>query len=359
MSNMDKLQDWGWNAFWEAQADEFCREGLSPARVTGHGRDTWIVQGVEGQVNARHRSRKRREIRPVVGDWVSVEPGPSSSDPWTLHEVFPRRTKISRGAAGKNQIEQVLAANIDTIWIVHGLDTELNLRKLERYLSVAWDSGAIPEIVMTKTDLNEDLDAIQHAVADIAAGVDIHYVNNFDPESTQMLSQKLQAGKTICLLGPSGVGKSTLINGLAQEALTQTGEVRSGDSKGRHTTTHRELYRISKGVCLLDTPGIRELKLWSADEGVSVTFPEIESLAESCRFRDCKHDTEPGCAVREAVESGALSEERFASFQKLQAELAFERRKADPHFRAAAISEFKAISKSMKYHSKYKNDDPS
>jgi ribosome biogenesis GTPase len=249
----------------------------------------------------------------------------------------------------------VLAANVDKIWIVHGLDLELNLRRLERYLAVAWDSGASPEIILTKADLVDEPEAWVSQVETVAVGVPVRVASARDSNSIHVLRDTLSPGSTVTLLGPSGVGKSTLVNLLSEASVAETGEVRSGDRKGRHVTTRRDLYRIPGGALLLDTPGIRELRVWLLDEGLDQTFPDIEELAFDCRFRDCRHEEEPGCAVLEAVESGDLDPERLNSFRKLRAEAAYEVRKTDPRARAAAEAEWKTAMKTLKYHPKYKD----
>ncbi len=354
-ASQEQLEDWGWSQFWDKLSLDQIDTHQEPARVTSQDRDLWTIQTVSGSKQARVLSSRRNSPRPAIGDWVIVEPGSTKTDPWTIHKLLPRRSQLTRAAAGTGDTEQVIAANIDLIWIVHGLDVPLNPRKIERYLAVAWESGATPEIILTKTDLAESIEVESDELASITAGVDVYRVSSHDLDSIHALKSVLRVGSTICLLGPSGVGKSTLVNALLEEQVTITAEVRSSDRKGRHTTIRRELYRIPGGACLIDTPGIRELRIWSLEEGLNSAFPDIEKIATECRFRDCKHESEPGCAVISAVDAGTLKNERLDSFRKLQAEAAYARRTTDPRARAAAVSEWKSVKKSMKQHPKRGN----
>jgi len=293
----------------------------------------------------------------VTGDWVLLEPGPGDGDPGSIVAVLPRRSAIARGTAGTGATEQVLAANVDVVWIVQGLDTPPNARRIERYLAVAWESGALPEVVLTKADLAGDAAGAGEQIESIAVGVPVRVVSVHQPESMQALRAGLTAGRTIALLGPSGAGKSTLINTLAEAALAATGEVRERDRRGRHTTRRRELFRLPGGALLLDTPGLRELRVWQLADGLLQAFPEIEVVADACRFRDCQHDVEPGCAVLAAVAAGTLEPERLESFRKLRAEAAHAERKSDPRARASAVAKHKTALKTMKYHQKYRRQE--
>lgn len=376
------IEDWGWDDRWAAALERVDSSGtLRPARVVSQERDRWLVHADAGTIGARIAGRIAG-AQPVTGDWVAIEPGPQPADPVSLRAVLPRRSAIARGAAGGGS-EQVLAANVDVVWIVHGLDSPVNARRLERYLAVAWESGAVPEVVLTKADLasprcgaaiaadsaSEADDAVaadraSHAdeaiaaVESIAIGVRVHRVSVMDARSIDALRAGLRPGQTVVLLGPSGAGKSTLINALADAALAITGEVRARDRKGRHTTTRRDLFRIPGGALLLDTPGLREIRIPDIDEGLEHTFPEIEELAKGCRFRDCRHEAEPGCAVLAAVEAGALDPARLASYRKLRAEAAAAQRRTDPLARAAAVADFKTAMKTLKRdHPKYRRGD--
>lgn len=353
------LSDWGWDDTWAAAlaAARPDREER-PGRVSGQERDRWNVQLEDGPAVARITGSFRGPL-PVAGDWVTVRSGPSPADPVSIVVVLPRRSAMSRGAAGDGDAEQVLASNVDLIWIVQGLDASPNLRRIERYLAVAWESGAVPEIVLTKADLCADVDAAVAEVETVAMGVTVHVVSVASAERVQRLRDHLRPGRTVALLGPSGAGKSTLINALADAPLSATGDVRPFDGKGRHTTTRRELFHLPGGALLMDTPGLRELRVWALDEGLGQAFPEIEELAAQCRFRDCRHESEPGCAVLAAAAAGQLDADRLASYRKLRAEMAYLERRVDPQARAAAVAKHKTALKTLKYHPKYRRDDGS
>lgn len=329
-------EEWGWSPEWEERlaevaagrrvteaetmgAGERFRAGR-PARVTSRARTLWTLQTDEGPRQGRTPSAGLPEGVPAVGDWVIAEPGDTDDAPWTIDAILPRRSKFSRKVAGQKEEEQIVAANVDRVWILHGLDLPPNPRRLERFLAVAWESGAQPEIVLTKADIAVSLQEAKDTIEGVAFDVPIHVVSTKGAPGTGELEVALRSGETIALLGPSGVGKSSLVNHLAGVQVMDEAEVRAGDRKGRHTTTHRQLVRLPGGAMLLDTPGMRELQVWDLGEGLGAAFPEIDALAAGCRFRDCRHLAEPGCAVRAAVESGDLPEERLESYRKLEAE---------------------------------------
>lgn len=349
---------WGWtDQLAAAFADRVAvlsstSDSLAPARVVAQERDRWeITTGATTHVARLTRSAPAG-IMPVTGDWVVIAPGPLPADPPSIVTVLPRHTAMSRGAAGDGDREQVLAANLDVVLIVHGLDAPLNARRLERYLTAAWESGATPEIVLTKADLAADALEAQRSIGMIAPGIPVHLVSVHDAGQLASFRAGLRSGGTYGVLGPSGAGKSSLINALAGEPLLETGAVREHDRKGRHTTTRRELFQIPGGALLMDTPGLRELRLWSAAHGLVMTFPEVEAIASQCHFRDCRHTTEPGCAVRAAEESGLLDRDRLASYRKLVAEAAYLERREDREAQAAVVAQHKTALKTMKYHHK-------
>jgi len=349
----EALRTLGWDEDWAAVFERINAATGEPARVTSQHRDRWTIHSDAGPQPARLLGSDWAGPRPVTGDWVVGTPGHHESDPWGIVSVLPRRSAVRRGSAGDSRSEQVLASNVDRLWIVQALDRPPNLRSLERYLAVAWESGTLPEIVLTKSDLTGEPQHATESVRAIAYEVPVWVVSVQDGAALAALRKSLVSGQTVALLGPSGAGKSTLINRLADSEVTQTREVRSSDRKGRHTTTGRELFPIHGGALLLDTPGMRELRVLDLDEGLEHTFPEIDELAATCRFRDCSHSSEPGCAVLAAVEEGRLAADRLASYRKLQAEAAYERRRTDPRAQAEHVAEWKTAMRTLRYHPKH------
>jgi ribosome biogenesis GTPase len=323
----------GWNARLDEAFTSHAAAGLVPARVALEHTHIYRVFTAEGEQLARvsgrlrHRAATRIDF-PAVGDWVALEPPVHGGDARIL-AVLPRVSRFSRRAAGDSTEEQIVAANIDTVFLVTGLDGDFNLRRIERYLVVAADSGARPVVVLNKADLVDDPSAAVDEVRPVAPGVDVHAVSTQQPETLDVLRQYLGFGQTGALLGSSGVGKSSIVNQLIGQDLLRTREVRTSDSRGRHVSTARQLVLLPGDGVVIDTPGMRELQLWETESSIAGTFSDIEALAADCRFRDCQHRSEPGCAVRAAVEAGDIAPERMESFSKLAHEQDFQARQKD------------------------------
>lgn len=352
MTEETSLRDWGLNEEHAAAFAERARPGESAGRVIEEHAGLFRVRTENATVLARPTGKLRQRIeedavaRPVVGDWVVL--GPIHSGETSLKEVLPRRAFLARKDPQTASV-QPLVANVDTVFVVTSLAGDLNLRRLERYLATVYEGGARPVVVLTKSDMVASTATALEEVRAIAPEVDVHAVSAKTGEGMAELDRELQPGASIALIGSSGVGKSTLINrwlGSERLAVAEVSEL----GKGRHTTTHRHLVRTAAGALLIDTPGMRELALWEAAEGVDAAFPDIEELALSCRFSDCTHTREPGCAVRQAVEDGKLTEERVESFLKLRGELARLAAKGDAQARAARKSQEKSSTRALTSH---------
>jgi ribosome biogenesis GTPase len=321
------LTDLGWNdAFAAAYEPWRSKAHVHPGRVAIEFNQIFRIYVEDGELDAitagrlKHRARGRAEL-PAVGDWVALRKRPEE-DRGVIMGVLPRRSAFTRRAAGEATGEQVVAANVDVVFVVMGLDRDYNVRRLERYLVMARESGASPVILLTKPDLCSDLPAHLRAVTSLAGDIVVHVVNPKRGEGLEQLHGDLGAGTTAALLGSSGVGKSTIINRLVGADVRRTRDVRESDSRGRHTTSHRELVVLPGGGLIIDTPGMRELQLWDAGESVRETFDEIEALAPGCHFGDCRHRDEPRCAVKAAVAEGKIAADRLDSYLKVHDELA-------------------------------------
>ena len=294
-----------------------------------------------------------REDLPAVGDWVAVKASPGEMR-GIIKGILPRKSKFSRKAAGQVTEEQIVAANVDTVFIVNSLNDDLNLRRIERYLLLAWESGSNPVIILSKADLVTDLQAKLNEVSSVALGVPVIAVSVLEGTGTEELQAYLEPGKTIALIGSSGVGKSSLVNYFTGFEKQHVQEIRESDDKGKHTTTHREMVLLPGGAILIDTPGMREIQLWTSEEGITESFADIEEYADACKFRDCSHKNEPGCAVVSAIQEGLLEESRLASYKKLQKELAYIDRKLDKKAQADEKRHWKNISKEVRQNSMHK-----
>ena len=340
----------GWTPAHEDQFAPHAADGLEPARVAVEHRGAYGLYTARGERPAelsgrlRHAATSRGEL-PAVGDWVAVTGG----DTALVQAVLPRRTKFSRMAANDHgqTVEQVVAANVDVVFLTAGLDGDLSIRRLERYLTLGWESGSDPVVVLTKADLCDEVDAAVLEVESVAIGVPVHAVSNVTGEGLEALAAYFTGDRTVAALGSSGVGKSSLVNRLAGEELMVTGDLRA-DGRGRHTTSTRQLLLLPDGGLFLDTPGMRELRLWESEEGFDEAFADVATVAADCRFSDCAHKTEPDCAVRAAIEAGTLDPERLSSWRKLQGELRHLAAKQDGRLRSEERKERARFARSMR-----------
>jgi len=346
-----KLEDFGWNSFFQKNFQALKTSDSVPARVVSESKGSFQVYSQHGELTAkisgkmRYRAGEEKQY-PAVGDWVVVKPL-FSERKGIIHAVLPRKSKFSRKVAGERTEEQIVSANIDTVFIVSGLDggRNLNLRRIERYLTLAWNSGATPVIILNKVDLCPDVNIHVRSVEDIAPGISIHPVSAKERIGLDTLRNYLTKGNTTAFLGSSGVGKSALINSLLGIEKQETGEVRDDDRMGRHTTTKRELILLPSGGIVIDTPGMREIQMWAGEDDLQGAFHDIEMLAKRCRFSDCGHNVESGCAVRAAIDQGDLDPARLESYRKLQNELNYLAAREDPSTRLHEKLKWKKIAK--------------
>ncbi len=334
------LEKFGWNSYFENEFACVAGHGVEPARVALADRERFVVWTDSGERDAAVAGRLRYEsgVWPAVGDWVALEAGARIS------AVLPRQSAFSRKEAGAVTREQVIAANIDVLFVVAGLDGDFNLRRLERYLLLAWESGAKPVVILNKADLCANSTQAAADVQALASGAPVAVVSALEGWGVPEIEAHLHASQTAALTGSSGAGKSTLVNRLLGDEHQQVQEVRAGDSRGRHTTVRRELFLAPAGWLLVDTPGLRELQLWATPSSVDSAFDDIATLAAQCRFRDCRHQGEPGCAVA----AGGIDASRLASYAKLQRELAHLDRKMDQRASQEEKRRIKQIHRAMR-----------
>ena len=347
----------GWNSFFENHFETYRSQNFTAGRIAVEHKERYEIYTEHGELSGEITGKfrfeaERREDFPAVGDWVVMHVIPD--DRFALiHAVLPRKTKFSRKVAGSTTEEQIIAANIDTVFIVSGLDEDFNLRRIERYLLMSEESGADAVVLLNKADLCSDAQEKYEAVRAVAPAAPVHILSALHHQGMDQIRSHIATGKTASLLGSSGVGKSTIINALIGNAVQTVQEVREESGKGKHTTTRRELFILPGGGILIDTPGMRELQLWSGSDSLGNTFEDIESLARQCRFRDCKHEAEPGCAVRAALDDGSLDPGRFRNYIKMQKEIRYLALRQDANAARAEKLRWKKISMQQKRN--YKN----
>lgn len=346
------IENFGYNDFYRIQEATLNSQekGLIPGRVIEVQREQYKIITNEGERAAKLKgslfyNEAVVSTYPAVGDFVLVKHNPLGED--IIHYVLERKSKFSR-LDSFNEIEQVVATNFDYVFIMTSLNNDFNVRRIERYLASAWESGAIPVILLTKADLCSDYSEYVEKIEEIAFGVTIVPISSVTGEGVEKLHEFIKPGKSIVFLGSSGVGKSSLVNAISGEEVMKVSDIREDDSKGRHTTTHRQLIMLDGGTMIIDTPGMRELGMWNASEGLDTTFSDIEELAEKCRFNDCSHSGEPGCAIQAALEDGALKQARWESYIKLRKEIRYAELKENGELRQSEKARWKSISKFQK-----------
>ncbi len=343
------LIELGWNQFFESHFEQFKAGNLVPARIAQEHKNIYTALDEHGECLAEVSGRFRFEADgkfPAVGDWVAISR--HDEDRAIIQALLPRQSAFARKVAGEETQQQIVAANVDTVFIVIGLDGNYSLRRVERYLTLAWESGALPVVLLNKSDICQELDARTAEVEALAIGTEVHPISARDGQGLDALDKYLSPGRTGAFLGSSGVGKSSIINRLLGEDRLAVNEASDADSRGRHTTTRRELILLPDGGIVIDTPGMRELQVWGDEQGLRQAFEDIEELAVACRFRDCQHSSEPGCAVRKAIQDGKLDRARFENYLKLRKELEYLAARQVMKASAAEKLKWKQISKIQK-----------
>lgn len=357
-NSQNSLNSFGWHPFFEAYFNEYAGTGLSAGRVAIENKSNYLLYTGYGELNAEISGKMFYNIDekvdyPAVGDWVVFKPIPDEKKA-IIEKVLPRRSKFSRKVNGSKTGEQIIASNVDVLFIMSSLNQDLNLRRIERYLTLAWESEAAPVILLSKSDLCDNIEEKRAEVESIAFGVPIHIISCINKTGLESIQQYFENNKTAAVLGSSGVGKSTLINTLIGYNRFKVNEITNYKDKGIHTTTRRELVLLPGGGLIMDTPGMRSIILWEGSDGVSTTFEDIEELIKNCKFTDCKHESEPGCAVNEALENGTLDEDRYHSYLKLKREIGYFERRHDQKAMIAEKKKWKKIHMQAKELMKFK-----
>jgi ribosome biogenesis GTPase len=343
------MNNLGWDEFFANHFQSYAADGYAAGRVALEYKHFYRIYSEWGEVlgeiagRLRHEALDREDL-PVVGDWVVIRRSPES-DKVTIHAVLPRKSKFTRKVAGFRTEKQIIGSNIDTVFLVTSLNQDFNPRRVERYLIVAWESGAHPIIVLSKSDLCDEVEERTREIKAVVGDVPIQAVSVVKREGLDELARYLKAGQTVAFLGSSGVGKSTLVNYLLGREHLRVQEIRKHDGRGVHTTTRRELIVLPQGGLVLDTPGMRELQLWDGEGGLAIAFADIETVATQCYFSDCRHQDEPRCAIREALAEGAIDAARYESYEKLKKELTYLARKQDIRSAIVEKKKWKTLSR--------------
>lgn len=352
MSDFKKLEKYGWEEFFEKEFEQYSKKNYKAGRVAIENKSNFNIYTESGELTAEisgrfHYNAGASSDYPGVGDWVVIKVIPEERKA-IIEYVLKRKNKFSRKAAGDTTDEQIIAANADIIFIVTSLNQEINLRRIERYLTLATENNAEPVLILSKSDVCENEDSKLTEVRSVASGINVHTISAKENTGIDELRKYFEGNRTVAVVGSSGVGKSTLINCLAGSEQMEVSEISLYKDKGRHTTSHRELIVLKDGGLIIDTPGMREIQLWEGNEGISDAFADVEELSVRCRFTDCKHDTEPGCAVKKAIEDGELTVERFNNYIKLQKEARHFEIKNDKKAQIEEKKKWKKISSNAK-----------